>query len=220
MVPSPPAKLGPPGRGALALAGPLAVIGPSAPRSGGPHTGALPRYGVPVQAQSPAGVAGDCARAAAPNQSIPQAATRAAAERHHPMSTDDNSWVTRKDAAALARCSEDAIKDTQKKHKLPTRTGTAGATLLNLDDLVRVGRVRPEDLAAAGTGAELAELARTKEQVSALHAEVGRQGGRLAEREAFLDHLRQQVSEKDRQIKALQITIERLVASLASRSAS
>ena len=93
------------------------------------------------------------------------------------MSTDDNSWITRKDAAALARCSEDAIKDTQKKHKLPTRTGTAGATLLNLDDLVRVGRVRPEDLAAAGTGAELAELAelaRTKEQVNALRTEVGR----------------------------------------------
>jgi uncharacterized small protein (DUF1192 family) len=136
------------------------------------------------------------------------------------MSTDDKQWVTRKDAAALARCSEDAIKDTQKKHKLPTRTGTAGATLLSLDDLVRVGRVRPEDLTAGGTGAECAELARTKEQVSALRTEVGRQGGRLAEREAFLDLLRQQVAEKDRQIKALQTTIERLAASLASRSAS
>ena len=136
------------------------------------------------------------------------------------MSTDDNAWVTRKDAAALARCSEDAIKDTQKKYKLPTRTGAAGATLLSLEDLVRVGRVRAEDLAAAGTGAECAELARTKEQVSALRTEVGRQGGRLAEREAFLDMLRQQVGEKDRQIKALQTTIDRLTASLASRSAS
>lgn len=136
------------------------------------------------------------------------------------MSTDESKWVTRKDAAALARCSEDAIKDTQKKHKLPTRTGAAGATLLSLQDLVRVGRIRPEDLTAAGTGAELAELARAKEQVSALRTEVGRQGGRLAEREAFLDLLRQQVAEKDRQIKALQTTIERLAASLASRGAS
>jgi len=136
------------------------------------------------------------------------------------MSTDDNQWVTRKDAAALARCSEDAIKDTQKKHKLPTRTGTAGATLLSLNDLVRVGRVRAEDLAAGGTGAECAELARTKEQVSQLRTEVGRQGGRLAEREAFLDLLRQQVGVKDRQIAALQATVERLAASLASRSAS
>jgi hypothetical protein len=104
----------------------------------------------------------------------------------------------------VARCSEDAIKDTQKKHKLPTRTGTAGATLLNLDDLVRVGRVRAEDLTAGGTGAECAELAPTKEQVSQLRTEVGRQGGRLVEREAFLDLLRQQVAEKDRQIRGLQ----------------
>jgi uncharacterized small protein (DUF1192 family) len=136
------------------------------------------------------------------------------------MSTDDNAWVTRKDAAAVARCSEDAIKDTQKKHNLPTRTGAAGATLLSLDDLVRVGRVRPEDLTAGGTGAECAELVRTREQVNQLRTEVGRQGGRLAEREAFLDLLRHQVGEKDRQIKALHANVERLVASLASRSAS
>jgi uncharacterized small protein (DUF1192 family) len=136
------------------------------------------------------------------------------------MSTDDNQWVTRKDAALLARCSQDSIVRAQTKHKLQTRTNDAKATLLNTDDLVRVGLIRPEDLAAGGTGAECAELARTKELISQLRIEVGRQGGRLAEREAFLDTLRQQVGEKDRQIKALQATIERLVASLASRSAS
>ena len=136
------------------------------------------------------------------------------------MSTDDNKWVTRKDAAVLGRCSQDSSERTVKKHELPTRTTDANATLLNVDDLVRVGRVRAEDLDAGGTGAECAELARTREQVSALRTEVGRQGGRLAEREAFLDLLCQQVAEKDRQIKALQTTIERLAASLASRSAS
>ena len=136
------------------------------------------------------------------------------------MSTDDSTWVTRKDAAALARCSQDSIVRAQTKHKLQTRTGDANATLLNMDDLVRVGLIRAEDLAAAGTGAECAELARTKEMVSQLRTEVGRQGGRLAEREAFLDHLRQQVSEKDRQIKALQITIDRRTAAVANRSAS
>ena len=36
-----------------------------------------------------------------------------------PAPADDQDWVTRKDAAALARCSEDAIKDTQKKHQHP-----------------------------------------------------------------------------------------------------
>jgi hypothetical protein len=147
-----------------------------------------------------AGWAGDCACAAAPNQSIPQAATVAAAERHHPMSTDDRKWVTRKEAAALARCSQDSIERTEKKHKLETRTNDAGATLLNLDDLVRVERVRADALTASKSGAECAELALAKEQVNQLRTEVGRQGGRLAEREAFLDMLRQQVKEKDHQI--------------------
>jgi hypothetical protein len=168
-----------------------------------------------------AGWAGDCARGRAPDQSIPQAATGVAAARIKTvMPTDARKWVTRKDAAALARCSQDSIVRTEKKHKLQTRTNDAKATLLNTDDLVRVGLIRVEDLAAGGTGAECADLARTKEQVSLLRTEVGRQGGRLAEREAFLDVLRQQVAEKDRQIRALQTTIERLAASLASRAAS
>jgi hypothetical protein len=167
-----------------------------------------------------AGMAGDCARAGAPDQSIPQAATRAAAERQHPMSTDDSVWVTRKEAAALARCSQDSIERTEKKHDLETRTSSVGATMLALDDLVRVGRVSADALTASKSGVECAELALAKEQLSALRSEVGRQGGRLAEREAFLDLLRQQVGEKDRQIKAQQTTIDRLTASLASRSAA
>jgi hypothetical protein len=116
-VQSPPAKLRPPGRGEVALAGPFAVIGPCAPRSGGPRPGALSHYGVPVQAQSRAGMAGDCARAGSPNHPTPQAATGVVAERNkYPMSTDDNQWVTRKDAAVLARCSQDSIERTVKKH--------------------------------------------------------------------------------------------------------
>ena len=103
---------------------------------------------------------------------------------------------------------------------MQTRTNAARATLLSLDDLAPVGRVRVEDLATGGTGAECAELARTQEQVNQLSTEVGRQGGRLAEREAFLDVLRQQVGEKDRQIRQLHATIERLAATVASRSAS
>jgi uncharacterized small protein (DUF1192 family) len=137
------------------------------------------------------------------------------------MSTDDNAWVTRKDAVALARCSEDAIKDTQKKHKLPPRTGTAGSTLLSLDDLG--GPDRPGPRRGPDRGRDRRRVRRAgphQGAVSQLRTEVGRQGGRLAEREAFLDLLHQQVAEKDHQIKALRATIERLVASLASRSAS
>jgi hypothetical protein len=112
------------------------------------------------------------------------------------------------------------LERTEKKHKLETRTNDAGATLLNLDDLVGVGRVSADALTASKSGAECAELALAKEQVGALRTEVGRQGGRLAEREAYLDTLRQQVGEKDRQIRLLQTTLERLAASLATRSAS
>jgi hypothetical protein len=176
---------------------PAGPIGPPGEPSGCPHAGAFSPDGVPVQRQSPDRHGGDCARPGAPDQSIPQAAILAAAERQYPMSTDDSQWVTRKVAAALGRCSQDSIERTVKKHKLQTRTNDAKATLLNLDDMVRVGRVRAEDLAAGGTGAECAELVRTKEEVSQLRTEVGRQGGRLAEREAFLDLLRQQVGEKD-----------------------
>jgi hypothetical protein len=66
------------------------------------------------------------------------------------MSTDDRKWVTRKDAAALARCSQDSIVRAQTKHKLQTRTNDAKATMLNTDDLVRVGLICAEDLAARG----------------------------------------------------------------------
>ena len=51
----------------------------------------------------------------------------AAAQRQYPMSTDDKKWVIRKDAAALARRSQDSIERTQKKHELQTRTTAAKA---------------------------------------------------------------------------------------------
>jgi len=203
---------------------PLPWPAPSARRVS-PSAAHLPWRCRPVRPPSGAtaavALAGYCARAGAPDQSIPQAATGVAAERNvYAMSTDVRKWVTRKDAAALARCSQDSIVRTEKKHKLQTRTNDAKATLLNTDDLVRVGLIRVEDLAAGGTGAECAELARTKEMVSQLRTEVGRQGGRLAEWDVFLDMLRQQVKEKDHQIRGLQTTIDRLTVAVSSRSAS
>jgi len=137
-----------------------------------------------------------------------------------PSPTDANDWVTRKEAAVLARCSEDAIRATQKKHQLETRTNAAGATQLRVADLVRVGRIRPEDLAGAGSGAECAELVRAREQVSVLRIEVGHLGGRLAERDAFLEVLRQQVAEKDKQLRQVQATLDRLAVTVSARSTS
>ena len=137
-----------------------------------------------------------------------------------PAPTDDRQWVTRKDAADLARCSQDAIRATQKKHQLPTRTNAAGATQLRTEDLIRVGRIRAEDLTGAGSGAECAELVRAKEQVSALRTEVGHLGGRLAERDVLLEVLRQQVSEKDKQLRQTQASLDRLAATVSARSVS
>ncbi len=82
--------------------------------------------------------------------------------------------------------------------------------------MVRVGRIRAEDLGGAGSGAECAELVRTKEQVSALRTEVGHLGGRLAERDTLLEVLRQQVCEKDKQIRQMQVTHDRLAVTLSA----
>lgn len=119
-------------------------------------------------------------------------------------------WITRKDAAVLARCSQDAIKATAAKHQLEQRTNAGGAIEMRLGDLVAVGRIQAEDLAGAPTPGQCVELVRARGQVTELLAEVARQGGRLAERDMLLDVLRQQLGEKDRQIKAQQNLLERL----------
>ena len=118
-------KPAPAGLAAAVLAGP---VGES---SGRPHAFALSRDGVPVQRQSPAGTGGHGGglrprRSTEP--STPQAATGVAAERIKTvMSTDDRKWVTRKDAAALARCSQDSIVRAQTKHKQGTRSSAGGS---------------------------------------------------------------------------------------------
>ena len=137
-----------------------------------------------------------------------------------PAQADDQDWVTRKEAADLAHCSEDAIKATQKKHQLETQTNANGAIMLRTADLVRVDRIRPEDLASAASGSECAELVRTREQVNVLRVEIGRLGGRLAERDVLLEVLRQQVGEKDKQLRQAQATLDRLAATLSARSAA
>jgi len=137
-----------------------------------------------------------------------------------PTDANDEDWITRKEAADLAGCSEDAIKYTQTKHQLETRTNAAKAILLRTADLIRVGRIRAEDLGGAGSGAECAELVRTKEQVNALRVEVGHLRGRLAERDVLQEVLRQQVAEKDKQLRQAQVTLDRLAATLSARSTS
>jgi hypothetical protein len=89
-------------------------------------------------------------------------------------------WISRADAAELARRSEDAIKRDQKDHGLEARSGPNGKTMLRLADLVRIGRIRPQDLPAGASPAETAELRRTQDQLVAVQRELGEARGRLA----------------------------------------
>jgi hypothetical protein len=52
-------------------------------------------------------------------------------------------WISRADAAELARCSEATIKRLETKHDLETRSGPNGQTRLRLADLVRLAAYGP-----------------------------------------------------------------------------
>ncbi|MFD2090457.1 hypothetical protein [Blastococcus deserti] len=128
-------------------------------------------------------------------------------------------WVSRADAAELARCSEATIKRLEGKHDLETRTGVNGQTLLRLADLVRLGRINPADLPSGATASGTAELRRTQDQLVATQRELGEVRGRLAERDAVVATLTGQVSEKDRQIRKLTDIIDSLGLALCEKAA-
>ena len=119
-------------------------------------------------------------------------------------------WISRADAAELARCNEATIERLETKHDLETRSGPKGQTRLRLADLVRLGRIRPENLPAGSSPAGTAELRRTQEQLVAVQRELGEVRGRLAERDAVVATLTGQVTEKDRQIRRLTDIIDSL----------
>jgi chromosome segregation ATPase len=144
------------------------------------------------------------------------------------MSTTSSAdeWISRDDAAVCAGASPDTIKRDIKKHDLETRTGPRGQVMTRVADLVRIGRIRPDALTEA-TGAETAELHRSRAQADAARTEAAQLAGRLQERERHTDLLHEQVREKDRQLKerdaqirALTATVERLVLALQAGSAA
>jgi hypothetical protein len=132
---------------------------------------------------------------------------------------DAEAWISRADAAQLGRCSEATIKRLEGKHDLETRSGSNGQILLRLADLVRLGRIRPEDLPAGASPAGTAELRRTQEQLVAVQRELGEVRGRLAERDAVVATLTGQVSEKDRQIRRLTDIVDSLSLALREKAA-
>lgn len=136
------------------------------------------------------------------------------------MSTIENDWISRDDAAVLAGCSADSIKRDVKNHALETRQGPANRVMVRLSDLVGIGRIKQHELPSSGTGAEAAELRRAQERILSLHAEVGEATGRLGERDTVIEVLRQQLAEKDRQLKALTALFDNTVATFRAGRAA
>ena len=92
---------------------------------------------------------GDCAPAVTRDGSGAHAADRAAEHRRTPMShptVQTADWIPRDDLAVLARCSVDTVKRDIKKHELNVREDEAGRILVNVEDFIRLGRLRSEDL--------------------------------------------------------------------------
>ena len=136
-----------------------------------------------------------------------------------PSAVDDR-WISRKDAAALARCSQATIKRDEDKHKLDTREGVNGAVLVEIAGLVKIGRLQPQDVAPGASAADAADLRRATHRIEQLLVDASTVQGRLVERDALVEVLRQQLAEKDRQIKQLAGSLDGLVLALRSSRTS
>lgn len=116
---------------------------------------------------------------------------------------DDGEWISRREMAQLARCSEATIGRDVDKHDLETRTGLKGEVLVRVSDYVRIGRIQPGDVPTGLTGSQAAELRRVVAENARLTALVGELTGRLEESRASQDVVTAQLAVKDEQIKAL-----------------
>ena len=132
--------------------------------------------------------------------------------------TAASEWLSRDDAAKLARCEVGAINRDIAKHGLEVNSkGPRGKVMVRRDDLVRVGRLVA---AVPGvSGAESADLLRAHELVADLRAASARLEGRLLERDALTVVLREQLGVKDTQIRQLQDMVNRFAASMQVRTA-
>jgi hypothetical protein len=124
---------------------------------------------------------------------------------------DDGSgdWVTRREAARLAGCSEDSIKRKVAKDELPTRTGLKNEVLVSVSSLVKCGRIPASAVPTGLTGPQAAELHRVTAELSRLTAQVGELTGRLAEVSSSRDLYLDQLTVKDDQIKQLMTVLAR-----------
>lgn len=132
---------------------------------------------------------------------------------------DVEEWISRADAAELARRSVATIKRDVEDYDLQTTTGLGGRVMVRTADLVRIGRIQLADLPTGTSAAGTAELRRTQDQLVAAQRELGEARGRLAERDALVSMLTGQLGEKDRQIRQLTTTVDGLVVAVRERTA-
>jgi hypothetical protein len=134
----------------------------------------------------------------------------AAAGAAQPADDDGGDWVTRREAARLAGCSEDSIKrDARTNAKVRTRPGLKGEVLVSVSSLVGIGRIPASAVPTGLTGPQAAELRRVTAELSRLTAQVGELTGRLAEVSSSRDLYRDQLTVKDEQIKQLMTVLAR-----------
>lgn len=136
-----------------------------------------------------------------------------------PASYTTMDWITREDMAVLIRKSPDTVRRQAKKHDLAERTDEAGRVLVSVGDFLRLGHLRPEDLAVGATPAESAEVLRARETLTALRVQVGELTGRLGHADTLVSTLTDQLAYKDRQLatQAAQLTqLTQLLGRLAA----
>lgn len=97
------------------------------------------------------------------------------------MAYDPDERISRKDAARLARRSQDTIRRLERRHHLSVERDDASQQVTyRVQDLVDLGVLHIEDVATAGSAAESAELAGARETIAHLRADVAERDGRLS----------------------------------------
>lgn len=142
-------------------------------------------------------------------------------ERPTSSSADDakSEQISRRDAAVLAGCSEDTIKRDIRDHGLPTTSGPGGCVLVAIADLLRIGRVKPSNLAVSGHGGQSAQVRRAEQESAQLNAENGRLTGAAEMKDKLIDILLEQVKVKDKNIAEMQKSLERAMSLASSNRA-
>lgn len=136
------------------------------------------------------------------------------------MAYDPDERISRKDAARLARRSQDTIRRLERRHHLVVeRDQGSQQVTYRVQDLVDLGVLQVEDVATAGSVAESAELAGAREMIAHLRAEIAERDGRLSYAEGLISALQDQLAVKDKQLTQQGTQINKLADALSGWSA-